>query len=48
MEFEDHVAGVIADGAVRVRCTVIKELLAGAFCCLGGCGLGGRELAEGS
>ena len=47
MEFEYHVTGVITDGAIWMRGAVIKELLAGAFGCFGGCGLGRREFAEG-
>ena len=47
MEFEYHVAGVITNGDVWVRGEVIKELLTGAFGCVGGSGLGRREFAEG-
>ena len=48
MEFEDHVAGLVTYGAIGVRGAVIKELLAGAFGCVGCGGLGRREFAEGS
>ena len=48
MEFEYHVAGVIMDGAIWVRGTVIKELLTGTFGCVSCCGLGRREFTEGS
>ena len=48
VEFEDHVAGVVTYGAVGVRGAVVKELLAGAFGCIGCRGLGRGEFAEGS
>ena len=47
MDFEDHVAGDIAGGAIRVRCSVVKGLLEGVFGGLSDCGLGRKEFTEG-
>jgi len=44
---ENHVAGMVADAGVMLRCNVIKELVACFRDCLGSVGLSCRDCAEG-